>query len=270
MARAAFLPKTASVDIHLRVAIDALVRGLLEALRRVALAAGHGNVQAKEREGAHVVIESHVLPVGLRMALLALLAETASVRLIGPMAAGAVGRELLCLRHAGMTGVAIELRVRSFQRKVEPGCVIEARCFPGVVAVAVGALGPEPPHVPIVGFVAAVAVLRDGILEVAGAMAFLAADACVTSEQGEAGLPRVIELLRRPVSRRVAVAALRPLAAPVDIVRHVAADARLRRALVALTRMAGCAGGLTMLVREGELRLVVVEVSLSPFFCVMA
>src|SRR5262249_34888705 len=151
-------------------------RGFLEALRGVALAAGDGDVQSEEREAAHVVIESHVLPVGLRMALLALLAEAAAVGLIGPVAARTVGRELLRLGDARMAGVAIELGVSAFEREVEPGGVIEARNLPEVVPVAVGARGSEPSEVPVVRLVTAVAVLRDRIFEVAGAMAFLTAD----------------------------------------------------------------------------------------------
>ena len=145
----------------LRVAIDALLRGFLEPLRGVALAAGDDDVQSEEREAAHVVIESHVLPIGLCVALLALLAEAAAVRLIGAMATRAVGAELLHLCDARMAGVAIELRVGSFKRKVESGGVIEARDLPQVVSVAVGAGGSEPSYVPVVRLVAAVAVLRD-------------------------------------------------------------------------------------------------------------
>ena len=270
VAAAAFLSEASLVDIHLRVAIDTLVRGFLEPLRGVALAAGDGDVQSEEREAAHVVIESHVLPIGLCVALLALLAEAAAVRLIGAMATRAVDTELLHLCDARMAGVAIELRVGSFKRKVESGGVIEARYLPQVVSVAVGAGGSEPSYVPVVGLVTAVAVLRDGILEVAGAMALLTADMCVAPEQGEAGLPRVIELLRGPVGCRMAVGALGPLAAPVNVIGHMAGDALLGRPFVALTGMAGGAGHLAVFVSEGEFRFVVIEVSLPPGLRVVA
>lgn len=105
----ALLAQRALVNVVLRMAANALMWRLLEALRRVTLAACDDCVQAQERKAGEVVIEGHVLPVGRVVTLFALAAESATVRLIRPMATGTVGRERMILRNACMAGVAVEL-----------------------------------------------------------------------------------------------------------------------------------------------------------------
>src|SRR5258708_28822091 len=92
----------------------------------------------------------------------------------------------------------------------------------------------------------------------------------MSAEQGEPGLARMIELLRSPVSRGVAVRALRSLAALVHVVGQVATDALLRGAFVALAGMTGRARHVAMLVGERKIRLVMVEARLLPRLRIMA
>jgi len=260
----AVLAQRALVSIVLCVTAIAVLRGFLELLGQVTLPAGHHHVQPQQREAGQVVIERDIVPADLRVALLALLAERASVGLVGSMARGAIGGELLSFGHAGVARVAVETRVRRLQGKFEARQVIEMAHAPGVVGVAVGTLWAEPARMAVVGLVTAGAVLGDRVLQVAAAVAILTADVSMTAEEGETCLARVIELLRGPVRRRVAVAALGSLTATVHVVGHVATHALLGRALVVLAGMAGRARDGAMLVSERKVGLVVVETRLPP------
>src|ERR1700716_3505452 len=80
----------------------------------------------------------------------------------------------------------------------------------------------------------------------------------------------MIELLRGPIRRGVAVGALRPLAAFVHVIRQVAADALLRCAFVTLAGMTGRTRHVAMLVGERKVRPVVVETRLLPPLRIMA
>src|ERR1700730_10990308 len=92
----------------------------------------------------------------------------------------------------------------------------------------------------------------------------------MAAQKGEPGLARMIELLRGPIRRGVAVGALRPLAAFVHIVRQVAADALLRCAFVTLAGMTSRARHVAWLGGERKVRLVVVETGLLPRLRIMA
>ncbi len=74
----------------------------------------------------------------------------------------------------------------------------------------------------------------------------------------------MIEFLRGPVGRGVAIGALGALTPAVHVIGQVAADALLGRAFEVLARVAGRARHVAMLVGEREFRLVVIEARLAP------
>jgi len=67
--------------------------------------------------------------------------------------------------------------------------------------------------------VAAGAILRYRVLQISAAVTISAADTGVAPLQREPGLARMVELLRGPISRGVAIGALGSLAAFVHVVR---------------------------------------------------
>lgn len=182
------------------------------------------------------------------MALLALLAQRAAMRLVGPMTVDAFSTQLLVLDHVGMAHVAIQFLVGALERELEFLGVIKASNRPHVAVVAVRACGSQTTGVLVIRLVATDAILRNRILQIAATVTISAADSSVLAIEGKSGLARVIEPLRAPVSRVVAVGTLGSLTAFVNVIRHVAADALLRRSLVMLAGMAGRARNVTMLV----------------------
>ena len=111
------------------------------------------------------------------------------------MTVDAGSAQLLFLDHARMTGMAVEICVCPFQRKLETRQVIEVADFPDIVAVTVAAGRPQSADVFVIRLVAAVAVLRNGGLEIAAAVAIAATYARVLAQKRKAGFARVIEFL---------------------------------------------------------------------------
>ena len=166
--------------------------------------------------------------------------------------------------------MAIQLLVGARERELEFLRVIEAGDFPHVAVVAIRARRSQATGMLVIRLVAADAILRDWILQISATVAIAAADSSVLAIEGKSSLPRVIELLRAPVGRVVAVGALRSLTALMHVIGHVAADALLRRSFVMLACVAGGAGNLAVLVGEREGRSLVVERVLLPGLGVMA
>ncbi len=100
-------------------------------------------------------------------------------------------------------------------------------------------------------------------------MTVRAADVSMLSEQRETGLPGVLKFPGAPVGARMAVATLLALRSLVHVVWRMAGDALLRGAFIALAGVTGGAGGLGVLVGEGEGCPVVIEVGLLPGLRVM-
>lgn len=147
---AAVLPQAAVVDVVLGVTAHAFLRRVIEPLGCMTLPACDDDVQSGERILRLIVIEVHVLPLCRGMALLALLAQRAAVRLIGAMTVDARGAQLLIFGDAGMTHVTVEVRMRAFECKLEACEMIETADVPHVASVAIGARGPEPAGVLVV------------------------------------------------------------------------------------------------------------------------
>jgi hypothetical protein len=174
------------------------------------------------------------------------------------MAAGTFAGKLLLFDARCMAGVAVDMRVRTFQREFET-CVIKCARMPGLVAVASGAVAAEAAAMTIIAAVAARAILGQSVLEIAAAMAIGAAHMSVRAFQRESSLPTMVELRRLPACHRVAVGAVVAAAAAVHIVRRMASGAFLRRTAVVLTHVAGGASNCTMLVAQREACLLVVK-----------
>ncbi len=98
MTRRAGLGQGAIVDVIARVAGVAILRGLLEVLGHVALAAGCCYVQSEQGIGREVVVESHFAPLRRGVARLAVRAHGRTVRVGGAVTARAVGAEFLVLQ----------------------------------------------------------------------------------------------------------------------------------------------------------------------------
>jgi hypothetical protein len=144
VAFAAVLPQAAVVDVILRVTAHAFLWRVIEPLGCMTLPARDDDMQSGERILRLIVIEVHVLPLCSGMALLALLAQGAAVRLIGAMTVDALRTQFLIFGDAGVAHVTVEVRVRAFECKLEACKMIETRDVPHVVSVAIGARGPEP------------------------------------------------------------------------------------------------------------------------------
>lgn len=166
-----------------------------------------------------------------------------------------------------MTGLASHFGVRSRQRELR---VLEGSHPPQVVAVTGPAGRAKAAFVPIVRLVTTGAILGDRRMHIAAAVAVRASNVSVATHERETRLTGVIELLRAPVGRGVAVAAVLALPSLVNVIRCVASGTRGRRAFVALTDVTGRAGSLEMLVGEVEEGVVVIEMGLLPGLRVMA
>ena len=213
----------ALVDILLGVTALAALRSLVETLVRVTLAARDRHVQTKKRIGRQVMVEGHLTPAGDGVTRIASLPERAPVRIGGSVATGAVLTELLRLHGTGVAHVAREFGVGTLERKIL--LVIVGRDPPDFSGVAVTAHRTEAASMTIVRLVTAGAGARNGVVDIAAAMTVGATDMGVATEEREAGFTAMFELLRAPVRRGVTCAAIVALAALVDIIGHVTADA---------------------------------------------
>jgi hypothetical protein len=235
-------------------------------LCHVALAAGHGNVQAEKRVGRQVVVKGDLTPTSNGMTFLAGLLHGGAVRVVGAVAASAVCAKFLNFHDRRVTGVTVDLRVRSRQWEF---CVVVAGYPPKVVAVTISARDAKAALMTIVSLVATDAALRNGGMQVPAAVAVGAPDMGMTPKEGEASLTGVIELLRVPVRSGVAVAALLPLITFVSVVRCVATDTARGHAPVLLAGVTCRAGCLHMFAGQCKGRLIVVEVRDLPGFCLV-
>lgn len=228
------------------------------------LATGHNDMEPDQRVLRLIMIEVHVRPLSWGVALLALLAKHAAVRLVGSVAVDALGTQLLLLHHAGVAKVAIDVCVSAFERELESAGVIEARNLPPITVMTVRTRRSHATGMRVVRLVATNAIFRYRGLQIAATVAVVAADSGVFAIKGKSGLPRMVEPLRGPVRRGMAMSTLRSLAALVNVIGHVAADALLRRPLVVLACMAGIARDLTMRVRQRKVCHLVVEAAFLP------
>lgn len=225
---------------------------------------GHG-VQAKQREIREFMVEHQVaVPVLLAVAGIATLLQRTTVRLVGPMAGGAVALEFLLLDDGGMADMAAELGVHADER--EPGLdgVIVVDRLPLFIAVAGLALHAQAHRVRIVRLVAAVTLPGQFVLEVAAAVAGGTVKLRVAAQQREVGLLLVVEPGHLPVAGRVALATVLAARTTVRVVGGMAADAASRLILVVSTEVAGVAGGPLVRASQREPRLAMIVARRRP------
>ena len=146
----AVLSQTAVVDVVFRVTAHAFLGRVVEALCRMALPACDNDMQSGQRILGLIVVEAHFLPLRCGVALFALLAHRAAVRLIGTMTVDALRTQLLVLGNTRVAYVAVEIRVGTFQGKLEARKMIEVGDVPHIVPVAIGTGGPQPAGVLVV------------------------------------------------------------------------------------------------------------------------
>jgi hypothetical protein len=122
------------------VAGFAIQRRSLELLRAMAFLARHDGMAPDQRKSSDVVIEGRSAPTGLSVTLLAATAQSAFVPVILLVTSHASRRQLVAIEIAGMTPVALDLRMRAFQWI--PGLVmVEMNRLPLVLIMAGFALG---------------------------------------------------------------------------------------------------------------------------------
>jgi hypothetical protein len=147
------------MDVIPRVTGIAVRGGFLEALCYVALTAGRGNMQSKQRVIRQVVLEGDIAPLRAGMTLLAGLLHGRAMRIVGAVTAGAVRAELLNTYGCRVAGMAVEPGMRSREREF---CMFVASHPPQIIAMTICARGAEAALMAIVSLVATGAVLRDG------------------------------------------------------------------------------------------------------------
>src|SRR5579883_2184529 len=265
MAARAVTPEVALVNVIRRMTAAAVAGRIAKVAGEVALSAGHGHVQSRQRKAGAVVIEAQIgAPAGRAVTGGAIGAELAAVHVIHAVTAHAAGLELLRRNGSGVAIEASQFGVRTGQRPMRIARVIEARLLPLHVAVAAVAVGPQPAGVRVLSAVTADTGGRQLRLHVSGAMAVLALQLGVRAEEREARRLQVIEARGLPATRRVTGAAVGAAIPVVNVVGRVTGHAILRRALVAIAAVTLGAGQRGMRPVERESRLVVVEARLPP------
>ncbi len=166
------------------------------------------------------------------------------MNIAGPVAARAILWQLLFCYRRRVTRVTSDLGVLSVEGPVSIPRMIEQRWLPFIRAMALLATATEPASMSILSLMTANALARQLVFEVAGAMTVLAVDTGVGSLERETGLLSVVESSCLPARRRVTGSAFGTALAAVDIVRGMAGDALLGRALVAVAEVTGLTGNL--------------------------
>ena len=211
------------------------------------------------------MIESHLAaPAFGCVALFAAYPELCLVNVTRPVATHAVVRQLLPGDLGCVTRVTVEFFVLAGQRPVAVAGMIEGRGLPTVVVVARPALLAESERMGILAFVTANTTLRQFVMQIAAAMAILAVQVGMRTQQGETGFLGVIELLRLPACRRVTVGAFAAALPAMDIVRCMAGNAALRSVFITVAEVAADTRNFRVFVLERVVGLPVVEVHVPP------
>ena len=233
------------VDIVFDVAVDALIRRVVESERRVAILADDLIVLAEQREAREVVIEAHALvPVDLDVATRAIVAELTFVRVVVGVTTDTLGRRQCIGYRLDVAIGALDIRMRAEQREVRIDCVIERHVQPFSRPVTVVADRAVDAVVRIVLEMARDAFGRLRLVENVALVARLAFEICMRTGQREAAAIEVVEQRLRPVDRVVTVLTLGAVATHVLIVIDVTVDANVGSVDILLVDVAAHAGDL--------------------------
>lgn len=160
----------------------------------VALLARDGDVQSKQRELGQVMIEVHdLLPSFRDVTLVAPNSEAACMYVACPMAAHAFRRQLVSAQRRCMTRMTVDLGVEAGKLPMAVARVIELHRFPFLRSVAMVALRCESSRMRVLALMAAGAILRQLVMQVAAAMAVLAFELGMRAFERESRLPGMVE-----------------------------------------------------------------------------
>lgn len=194
----------AVVRVLATVAVHTVLGRAVKHAVGVAQSAGHSNVRAGQLECSAVVIKGHLFPIVGRVALRAIGAELAVVRIVLAVAIHTILRG--ALEHAvDVASSAGHSNVRARQLK-SGSIVIKGGRLPALRRVTLRAVGAELAVVRVVLAVAIDALLRRALEELVG-MTSGARCVRMLSHQLESGLA-VIECRGFPPDRRMALGAL--------------------------------------------------------------
>lgn len=256
------------VTVVFRVAGHAVFTGVFKARRFVTLDARRLYVCAYEREARLPMVEAHIFfPSRLAVALLALVALLASMRIVASVTGHACHIELHLARGLHVTRRTGLARMGATQRKARLACVIEASLPPITLVVAILAGHTVAPLVRTRVFVT---MAREAL----GWQAHLARrlnvtraalDSAMTPAKWKPGAG-VIKPCRTPPDRAVTFSAIRAQTAAMRIIRLVAVHATRRRSVVALAGVTGHAARRQMRALQRKARVGVIKADLLPIF----
>jgi hypothetical protein len=104
----------ATFVMFIPVAVDAIQRRILVRRRSMALFARYDRVASDKRKSSEVVIERDCsAPTDLSVTFLAVAAKLSLVAIILPVTGNARRRQLVAVEIAGVTGIALNLRMRA-------------------------------------------------------------------------------------------------------------------------------------------------------------
>jgi hypothetical protein len=200
-------------------------RRAFEQQSAMAFLTGHDGVAPDERKSGDVVIEGrYAAPAGLPVTLLTTAAELALVRVILAVTRHAGRRQLVAIEIARVAGIALDLRVRGFQRKLRRLVVIEADRAPFALVVAAIALAAVSSGVDILNLVAIRARGADALVAFVN-MARRARDGTMRPFQPELRSVVVERLDAMPCRLAMTIFARFPQTPFVRIVRLVTVEA---------------------------------------------
>ena len=262
MAPGTFVAQRVPVRIIICVTDGAVRRCIVETVGRMAFAARHGGVQARQREPGQIVIEPpDKRPVRLLMACGTVLTELPGVRIVNRVAVPTSGQHL-AHRSFLVAGVAGEGHVRAFQRKPS-GRMDKRSVRPNRWLMTALALAAIAPLVIIVDGVAIVARLAKRVLEIFSRVTVGALQPVVSAAQRESRRV-VIKSYSRPGRCRMAVTADVAVLAGVNVVNGVAACAALWRRKEIVIAVAVVARDIGVAPGQRVVRLAVVEGRVLP------
>jgi len=194
-----------------------------------------------------------LVPARLSVAIVTGSAKLACVWIFGAVTVDALPAEVLCRQRRRVTDVAVDLRMRTLKLESRLTRMVVRDLVPGVIAVALLAASSETRSVGVVRAVAPHAGHRQLALIVTAAMTGRAGQLCMTPEQREAAVARMIEARTGPGAGVVTARAVIATRASMRIVRGMTPDAGLRCARVPAADVTGIAAQLRM--RAGELKV---------------
>ena len=261
----ASLAEAPIMGVAVPVAFDALLGGIAKHVRVMAIPAFPVRVLSEERESGESMIEEHVvLPRRLVVAVGTGQAEGAVMGIVVLVARQAVGGQRYVEDRLNVTGLALDVRVRSAERVPRFQGVIELHLGPSGADMAGLTLLSEMPLVVVVLLVASDTLHGQLIGKRVVAMAGVALLLRVPAVEQEARITIVIETGVVTSDRTMTVATLVAASPGVGIVFGVAAVAGRGCVGERIVCVAIEARGSLVLADQGKAGCIVIEFNLEP------